>query len=78
MQQKRLKEGKKTIFFNENGEKIPKSKFTRFKNRHTIRQFADEELQEGTVVLPIFRLGPSLMLGSRNPERHHLQNTRAR
>ncbi|KAK3494219.1 Clr5 domain-containing protein [Neurospora hispaniola] len=46
MQQKRLREGKKTIFCNEHGQKIPKSKFTRFKNRHTIREFADEELQD--------------------------------
>ncbi|KHE83781.1 hypothetical protein GE21DRAFT_1286551, partial [Neurospora crassa] len=46
MQQKRLREGKKTIFFNGNGEKVSKSKFTRFKNRHTIREFTDEELQE--------------------------------
>ncbi|EAA33813.1 hypothetical protein NCU05687 [Neurospora crassa OR74A] len=46
MQQKRLRDGKKTIFCNENGQKIPNSKFTRFKNRHTIREFADEELQD--------------------------------
>ncbi|KAJ4414659.1 hypothetical protein N0V85_003053 [Neurospora sp. IMI 360204] len=76
IQQKRLKEGKKTVFFNENGEIIPKIKFTRFNNRHNIKEFKDEELQEGTVVLAIFSLGSSLMLGSRNPKRHHLQNTR--
>lgn len=50
IQQMRLEMGKKTVFFNENGEKIPKIKFTRFKNRHNITEFKDEELS-GTVVL---------------------------
>ncbi|KAK1778729.1 LOW QUALITY PROTEIN: hypothetical protein QBC45DRAFT_451414 [Copromyces sp. CBS 386.78] len=46
IRQRRLKEGKKTVFINENGEIIPNIKFTRFRNRRNITEFKDEELQE--------------------------------
>ncbi|KAA8632960.1 hypothetical protein SMACR_02042 [Sordaria macrospora] len=46
IQQMRITQGKRTVFFNENGEMIPKIKFTRFKNRHNIMEFKDEELQK--------------------------------
>lgn len=72
IEQKRLKEGKDTVFLNEKGEVIPKFKFSRFKNRHNITDFEDEELQEGTVLLPASCLWPSLMLRSRSAERHHV------
>ncbi|KAK3400882.1 hypothetical protein B0T20DRAFT_451550 [Sordaria brevicollis] len=46
IQKKRLDKGKETVFFNDNGEEILRTKFTRFKHRHKLTEFTDEELQE--------------------------------